>query len=51
VGGVGDEVSLGVEGGFEAGEQVVQDVAKFGQLVGGLAGVARPAKADEESLA
>src|ERR1022692_367899 len=37
VGGVGDEVSLGVEGGFKAGEEVVEDVAPIGQLVGGLA--------------
>ena len=33
VGGVGDEVSLGVEGGFEAGEEVVEGVAEFGELV------------------
>ena len=39
MGGVGDEVSLGVEGGFKAGVQVVEDVAKFGQLVGRLAEV------------
>ena len=39
VGGVGDEVPLGVEGGFKAGEEVVEDVAQFGQLVGGLAEV------------
>ena len=39
VGGVGDEVPLSVEGGFEAAEQVVEDVAQLGQLVGGLAEV------------
>lgn len=37
VGGVGDEVALGVEGGLQAGEQVVGRVAELGQLVRGLA--------------
>lgn len=39
MGGVGDEVSLGVEGCLEAGEEVVEDVAQVGQLVGGFAEV------------
>jgi hypothetical protein len=30
---------LGVEGGFQASEQVVEDVAELGQLIGGLAEV------------
>ena len=32
VGGAGDEVPLGVEGGLEAGEEVVEDAAQLGQL-------------------
>ncbi|WP_345146080.1 hypothetical protein [Nonomuraea rubra] len=39
VGGVGDEVALGVEGGLQPGEQVVEGVAELGQLVGGAAEV------------
>jgi hypothetical protein len=34
VGGVGDEVSLGLEGGFEACEQVIKGVAESPELVG-----------------
>ena len=34
VGGVGDEVTLGLEGGFEAAEEVVEGLAKLGQFVG-----------------
>jgi hypothetical protein len=39
VGGVGDEVPLGVERGFQAGEEVIEDAAQLGELVGGLAEV------------
>ena len=44
VGGVGDEVALGVEGGLKAGEQVVEGAAEFCQLVGGFAEVEAPAE-------
>src|SRR5262249_59080813 len=37
VGGVGGEVPLGVEGGFEAGEQLVEGVAEGFELVVGAA--------------
>jgi hypothetical protein len=42
MGGVGDEVALGVEGGLQTGEQVVEGVAELGQLVRGLAEVEAP---------
>ena len=35
VGGVGDELPLGVEGGLQPGEQCVDGVGEVGELVGG----------------
>ncbi len=42
VGGVGDEVTLSLEGGLQAGEQAVEGVAELGQLVRGLTEIEAP---------
>ena len=34
MGGVGDEVALGLEGRFETAEQIIEGLAQLGQLVG-----------------